>query len=204
MKEEIKNYCRQDLFDYYHKRSNPFVFVTTKIDITNIYDYCKIHKYHYATIAYVLGTAMNEIEEFKYRYENGKIYKYDKLNIGFTQMFKDGNIGYFTCSIKDNYKDFINEFKKTEEEFLITNKSIKKEGGELWVSCSPWYHFSSLVPPFDKNITIPQLIWDKFELTDNKCFVNLMIMSHHGFTDGFHIGKLIEKINKNINEFAGN
>ena len=84
---------------------------------------------------------MNEIEEFKYRYENGKIYKYDKLNIGFTQMFKDGNIGYFTCSIKDNYKDFINEFKKTEEEFLITNKSIKKEGGELWVSCSPWYHF---------------------------------------------------------------
>ena len=113
-------------------------------------------------------------------------------------------IFYFTCSIKDNYKDFINEFKKTEEEFLITNKSIKKEGGELWVSCSPWYHFSSLVPPFDKNITIPQLIWDKFELTDNKCFVNLMIMSHHGFTDGFHIGKLIEKINKNINEFVGN
>ena len=139
MKEEIKDYCRQDLFDYYHKRSNPFVFVTTKIDITNIYDYCKIHKYHYATIAYVFGSAMNEIEEFKYRYENGKIYKYDKLNIGFTQMFKDGNIGYFTCSIKDNYKDFINEFKKTEEEFLITNKSIKKEGGELWVSCSPWY-----------------------------------------------------------------
>ena len=43
MKEEIKDYCRQDLFDYYHKRSNPFVFVTTKIDITNIYDYCKIH-----------------------------------------------------------------------------------------------------------------------------------------------------------------
>ena len=38
MKEEIKNYCRQDLFDYYHKRSNPFVFVTTKIDITNSYE----------------------------------------------------------------------------------------------------------------------------------------------------------------------
>lgn len=39
MKEEIKNYYRQDLFDYYHTRSNPFVFVTTKIDITHIYDY---------------------------------------------------------------------------------------------------------------------------------------------------------------------
>ena len=33
MKEEIKNYYRQDLFNYYHKRSNPFVFVTTKIDM---------------------------------------------------------------------------------------------------------------------------------------------------------------------------
>ena len=52
MKEEIKNYSRQDLFDYYHERSNPFVIVTTKIDITKIYNYCKLHKYHYATIAY--------------------------------------------------------------------------------------------------------------------------------------------------------
>ncbi len=30
MKEEIKDYCRQDLFDYYHKRSNPFVLSRQK------------------------------------------------------------------------------------------------------------------------------------------------------------------------------
>ena len=61
MKEEIKDYCRQDLFDYYHKRSNPFVFVTTKIDITNI---CK-------TISILLSIIAKKSRSFEDVIESG-------------------------------------------------------------------------------------------------------------------------------------
>ena len=51
MKKEVKKFDRKELFDEYNKRNNPFIFITTQLDITNIYNYCKIQ---YWT---VLGTA---------------------------------------------------------------------------------------------------------------------------------------------------
>jgi len=66
------------------------------------------------------------------------------------------------------------------------------------LSCQPWFNFTGVIPPFDKSITIPQLIWDRFTFEGNRCYINLMIMVHHGFADGYHIGKLIEKIENTI------
>ena len=48
-------------------------------------------------------------------------------------------------------------------------------------------------------VWIPQFIWDKYENVDDKYLVNLMIIIHHGFADGFHIGKFITLLKENIN-----
>lgn len=61
--------------------------------------------------------------------------------------------------------------------------------------------FTSLVVPFDKNITIPQFIWGKFFKEGEKVFTHLMIMAHHGFVDGQHIGAFVNKLEKNIEGF---
>ncbi len=202
MREEVKDFKRKDLFNYYHKRMNPFVIVTTKIDITNVYNFCKEHKNTYATISYVLTRAINDVEAFKYRYEDEKIYKYDIINPGFTQRFKDGDVGFFNINYTKDYDQFIKEYNLTEQEFLNSRTSISKcQGTEVWLSCLPWFKFTSLIPPFDKNITIPQLIWDKFESEADKYYINLMIMTHHGFTDGYHIATLVDKINYHIKNF---
>ena len=72
---------------------------------------------------------------------------------------------------------------------------------EIWLSCEPWFTFTGFIPPFDKEITIPQFIWDKYENIDGKYYIDLMIMVHHGFADGYHIGKFIELLNENIRVF---
>ena len=73
MRKEIKDFKRKDLFEHYHSKTNPFSFVTTKVDVTKLYEFCKKHKNYYATMGYYLTLAANSIEEFKYRYEDGKI-----------------------------------------------------------------------------------------------------------------------------------
>ena len=57
---------------------------------------------------------------------------------------------------------------------------------------------SSAVTPFDKNITIPQFLWDKFSFENNKCYINLNIMVHHGFADGYHISLFLKEFNEII------
>ena len=44
LKIEITNFKRQGLFDYYHKKENPFLYVITKVDITNLYKYINLEK----------------------------------------------------------------------------------------------------------------------------------------------------------------
>lgn len=195
MREKIENFNRQKLFDSYHKRTNPFSFVTTRIEVTKLYQLCKMSKSTYATIGYYFTKALNEVEAFKYRYEDGKIYKYDIIKPSFTQMLPDETIGYFRVDMKSTYEDFIDEYKMIEKNFLETHySSIMSDQGEVWLSCEPWFHFSGCVVPFDKEITIPQIIWDQFDIIDDKCYLDVMIMSHHGFVDGLHIGRLISKI----------
>lgn len=203
MKTEITNYERSEIFNYYNNKDNPFLYLTTKVDITNIYNKCK--KY-YPSIAYFITLALNKIDNFKYRYENNKIYKYDTLNINFTQIRENNNIGFFSCDFKDNYHDFLKEYKRVQEQFKKNKSSIAADDdeGEAWFSYVPWFNMSSLITPYDKKNTIPQFIWDKFTHENEKYYINLTIMVHHGFVDGFHIAtflKTLEEIIENIDNY---
>lgn len=204
MISEIKEFKRKDLFNHYNQRTNPFVIVTTKIDVTEVVNYCKEHKNFYATMGFIINKTANQIDAFKYRYKDENFYYCENVKTGFTQMINEDEIGFFTVPVINELKDYITEFLKIQKEFLSTGKrNIESDMDEIWVSCAPWFSFSSLIPPFDKEITIPQFIWDKYECVDGKYFVNLMVMVHHGFADGYHIGKFVNSLQENINQQFG-
>lgn len=197
---DLEDFERKDLFLHFNSRTNPFSFVTVKVDITNIIDYCKVYKNYYASIAYIITKTANEIDNFKYRYIDNKIVYYDKLNVNITQKI-DNDIGFFVVPYQNDFKSYIKEFVNIQDDF--NNHRYKKENSqdEVWCSCEPWFEFLSVIPPFSNDITIPQFIWSKFYKEDNKTYTNLLIMIHHGFADGSHIGLYIEKLNKNIENF---
>ena len=202
MRQEINDLKRKELFEYFDSKTNPFIILTTKIDITNIINYCKVHKNYYATIGYVIGLVANEMDCFKYRKEDDKIYKYDKLKVNFTQMITEDEIGFFNLDIGNNYHEFINNYIATQNNFLNQKQTnISMDQGEVWFSCAPWFDFDSLVTPFDKNVTVPQFIWGKFNEENNRVYTKLMILVHHGFVDGNHIGVFIKKLNDKIDRF---
>lgn len=198
--KEVKDFKRQELFNMYNSRTNPFSIVTTKIDITNIYNLCKVKKHYYASIAYFLTKAMNNVDEFKYRYINNKIYKCDIIKPSFTDILDDNTIGFYTCEMLDDYDAFLAHFDEIKTSFLKREYEGKEDHEVVWLSCQPWFNFSGVIPPYDKNITIPQLNWDRFTFENDRCYINLMIMVHHGFADGYHIGQLIESIENTIKD----
>ena len=187
MRKEIKNFEREELFHKFDGKDNPFVFVTIELDVTPLYNLCRRVRNHYATIGYYVTKAVNEIDAFKYRYEDGKFYKYDILNPRFTQM-------------SDSYEKFIKNYKKAEVEFLETEITTPyTDKGKILFSCEPWFNFTGLAIPFDKENTVPEIIWDRFNCKEDKCYLHFMISVHHGFVDGYHIGEFINTLQKIIN-----
>ena len=203
MISEVKSFGRKEIFNNYHTRTNPFIIITTKIEVTDIVNFCKENnKSFYATMGYLITKTVNGIGAFKYRYDKEKIYYCDKVNSNYTQMYDEDGIGYFDVSFNEKYSEYINNYENTYINFIKTKKSAEINLDVIWLSCTPWFSFSSLIPPFDKEISIPQFIWDKYERLDNKYYINLMVMVHHGFADGNHIGRFLYDLKVNVNKFV--
>lgn len=205
MEKEIENFSRKVLFERYNERTNPFLYLTTELDVTNIVEYCKIHKNFYATFGYLITRAANQIDAFKFRAKDGKFFYCDRLVSNYTQQIDGGDIGFFRLPDVENFDEYILEYKKKTDELQASKQSdLSYILGEVWLSCFPWENFTSLITPFDKSITIPQFIWDKFTFKDGKYFIHLMISAHHGFVDGGHVGEFLNILKNQINEFPGN
>jgi chloramphenicol O-acetyltransferase type A len=198
MIKKVTNFKRKELFEHYNECDNPFIIITVPVDVTNIVNYCKIHKNFYATMGYYVTKTVNEIDNFRYRLKNNKIYFCDEVKSNYVQMHKDGEIGYFTLPIVHDYQEYIKTFNEVQNNFLNNNYECVNDIDEIWLSCEPWVPFNGLIPPFSKKNTIPQFIWDKYKQVDDKYFVNLMILVHHGFADGSHIANFIKKLEDNI------
>ena len=199
---EIKNWKRQTIYENYEAKINPFAFITTKIDVTNLVKFCKINKNFYAAMTYCIVKANNSIDEFRVRIEGGKTWQYDCVDPVFMEPFENGVAGWYRVAMTEVYSCFIAEYKKTKQKFVDTQANVLGANlGELWVSCEPWFQATSMIPPFDKSLPIPQFIWDKFVEENGRFTVNLMIMIHHGFADGKHIAAFIEKLNEEISKF---
>lgn len=195
----IVDFDRKELFKHYNEMDNPFIIMTIPLNVTKVVEYCKVHKNFYATMGFLIGKAVNDVNAFKYRYDKDNFYYYDRLCVNFTERV-DEQIGFFECE-SDNLMDFVSEFKEKKSRLgCYDDASEENRQDVIWVSCFPWAKFSSLVSPHDRSITIPQFIWDKYELVNGEYYCNMMIMVHHGFADGYHIGDFIEKLNRYINE----
>ena len=205
-KLDESNWSRYNLFQRFDDNVNPNAIITTEIDITNIYNYCKKNDISiYAGIGYFINGVVNKIDNFRIRREKDEFYLYDKVGIGYTENINDDTIGFFRVDMVDSLKEYAKVFEEKRNLMFTTDhnfRSGEKKYDEIWVSCQPWYHFTSLIPPFSKG-SIPQFNWDKFKISEDKVTTNLMVCIHHGFADGSHIGKFINTLQEDINNFKG-
>ena len=195
---------RYDTFTHYDARTNPFVIISSKVDITNIYNIAKRHHLSmYAAIGYIIAKTANEFDGFKTRKDNDKFIVYDNVIPNFTENIDGENIYFFDVELDADINKFNEEFIKTRELFKNQKAIFESKPNEIWLSCAPWFSFNTITPPYDHNILIPQFIWDKFNKEENKVTTNLMIMIHHGFMDGYQIGMFYKKLEENIKIFKG-
>ncbi len=206
MKKIIKldEWKRKELFNHYSSFSNPFMIVSTEINITNLYNYVKKNKLSmYASLGFYILKTINQFDNFKYRKEDNNMILFDKVNANFTDSVNGEEIFFFSVNTNTNLKKFNEEFINTKNNYINNNKKYvekKYNIDEVWFSCTPWFSFNSVTPPYSSDNYIIQFIWDKFTINNDKVTTNLMVMVHHGFMDGYQLGQFFTKLQKNINK----
>lgn len=155
-------------------------------------------------MVYAVCKCANEIEAFRYRFLDGKVVLYDKIDASFTYLNKETELfKVVNVPLLDNIRDFCETAYKTAN----AQKEYFKEGARNDVfQCSPipWFTYTSISHTLagKTDNAAPVFDWGKYYEKDGGIKMMMSAQAHHSFVDGIHIAKFIDKIQAYFDNFT--
>ncbi len=182
----------------------PHYCVSFELDITNFLPQIKSRKCSFTlALVYAVSRCANEIEEFRYRFVDGKVVLFDRINTAFTYLDKDTEL----------FKVVNVEMQETLEEYLAVAGATARNQKEYFTgplgndvfqfSPLPWVSFTHIshTDSGKKDNATPLFDWGKFFERDGRTILPFSVQVHHSFVDGIHIGKLVDALQAYLNAF---
>lgn len=207
MKEiNFKSWALAEQYEVFSKLDNPYYCVTTKLDITNVYNFAKSNNISfYFCLGHIIHTALSMVEEFNIRVVNNKLIA-DNHNI---LSFACKNVNERKFRYVDvPYNNNIVEFCKTARSLEQQQHSLHSNVGfgqnySIYISCVPWISVTSVTQPKENNNSdfVPRITWDKFVEENGKKLINVSFGVNHRTIDGYAISQVVlnaENLIKNL------
>lgn len=206
---DVENWNRKTQYNFFKGYEDPFFNLTSNLDVTNLYNYCKQHKLSFSLAClYVALKSMNEIMEFKLRFKNSKVYLCEELHIGSTILNNDNTFSFCYFNNQPNLSEFVKNGKEVvENHHNKIEKFEPKEEGLNLIHCTtlPWVSFTSFKHARngdEGSKGIPKIVFGKLFEENNLKKIPFSVEVHHALMDGFQVGILYEKMQQYINELA--
>ena len=182
----------------------PAFCVTFESDITNFKRKIKEQGFSFTiAMVYAVCKAANEIEAFRYRFLDGKVVLFDKIDTAFTYLNDEtGLFKVVNVPMIENIKDYVALATKTARE---QKEYFTAPLGNDVFQCSamPWvtYMHISHTNSGKKDNATPLFDWGKYYEKDGKLYIPVSVQAHHSFVDGLHIGLFVEKLQRFFDEY---
>ena len=181
----------------------PNFCVTFEVDVTNFRRKIRAQNLSFTlSMVYAVCKCANEIENFRYRFLDGAIVLFDKIDTAFTwlneetELFKVVNVPFL-----DNLQDYVELAKRTADN---QEKYFAAPLGNDVFQCSPmtWLTYTHISHTISgkKDFATPLFDWGKFRAVDGKLLMPMSVQAHHSFVDGLHVGKFADGLQKFFDE----
>lgn len=203
-KIDPNTWSRREIFDFFSKISNPFYSVTFNVDVTEVYAYAKRSglSFYYALV-YLVTKAVNSVEAFRHGIVDGELVLFDERSPSFTDLKKGSESFHIvTMPCEGNIAEFCQDAKRRSAEQTTFLSTDKESADLIYFSCLPWVELTALTNErdFDPDDAIPRISWGKFHERDGRKILGMSLELNHRFTDGVHIGKFADALQKLISE----
>lgn len=175
----------------------PAFCVTNEADITRFRGVVrKLGVSFTLAMVYAVCKCANEVEAFRYRFVDGQVVLFDRIDTAFTYLNKDtGLFKVVNVPMTDDLRAYCGLAEKTarEQEEYFTGPL----GNDVF-QCSPmpWvtYTHISHTNSGKKDNATPLFDWGKYCEKDGKIVIPISVQAHHSFVDGIHIGQFADKL----------
>lgn len=175
----------------------PAFCVTFEADITKFKQTVKEQGLSFTlAMVYAVCKCANRIEAFRYRFADGKIVLYDRIDTAFTYLNKDTKLfKVVNVPMIDDLKEYCELALKTaNEQKVYFTGSL---GNDVF-QCSPmpWVTYSHIshTNSGKKDNATPLFDWGKYYEKNGKIMIPVSVQVHHSFVDGLHIGQFADEL----------
>lgn len=182
----------------------PSFCVTFELDITNFLEKVKGQGFSFTmSMVYAVCKCGNEIEAFRYRFLDGKIVLFDRIDTAFTYLNKNTELfKVVNVPMMDTLEEYVKLAAKTAEE---QKEYFTGPLGNDVFQCSPmpWvtYTHISHTNSGKKDNATPLFDWGKYYEKNGRIIMPLSVQANHSFVDGIHIGKFADSLQRYMNEY---
>ena len=200
---DLKKWKRSMHHRVFRKYAIPQYCITVELDVTNFCSKVKENHWSFSfAFVFIVTKCANKTEEFRYRFLDGKVVQYKQINTAFTSMHWETELfKVVKTEMQDHLEDYIRlaaENAKNQTEYFVGPL-----GNEVYFFSSvPWLSYTQISDTFDGDTenAAPMFQWGKFYEKDGKKVMPFSVKVHHAFVDGLHVARLVESIQKYLNE----
>jgi chloramphenicol O-acetyltransferase type A len=204
-KLDLTTWNRKEHFLFFKQMEEPFYGITTTIDCTQAYGKAKtLGVSFFSYYLHKTLSAVNAIENFRYRIIGDEVYIFDVIDASATVMREDTTFGFSYMPYTENPIDFAQIVQTEIERIQTTTGVFTREYPEnlIHFSALPWINFTSLshARSFSWPDSCPKISFGK--LTDENGIKSMPISVHvhHGLVDGYHVGLFLDALQQLMNE----
>lgn len=199
-----KNWKRAMHCRVFRDSVEPAFCVSFELDITHFLQ--QVRKQHYFftfALIHSVTVCANQIEEFRYRFVDGKVVLYDQIDTAFTYLDKETELfKVVNVPMEAKLEDYLASAAKTAEEQKEyftgpLGRDVFQFSPLPWVSFTHISHTNS----GKKDNATPLIDWGKYFQRDEKIILPFSVQVHHSFVDGLHIGKLANALQAYLDAF---
>lgn len=175
----------------------PSFCVTFEADITGFKNKVKEQGLSFTlAMVHAICKTANEIEAFRYRFQDGKIVLFDHIDTAFTYLNPETDLfKVINVPFKDDMQEYVKLAKKTadEQKAYFTGPLANNV---FQCSPMPWitYTHISHTNSGKKDNATPLFDWGKYYEKDERILIPVSVQAHHSFVDGIHIGQFAQKL----------
>lgn len=200
---EIDSWKRKEEYSFFKTFQSPLVGVTIAVDCTKA---CRKAKETGVSLAmYYLHAALvavNRVEEFRYREEEGRVYLYERVDLFTPILTNEKNYRSVALRYEEDFQKFLEGAVPVVSEAKSGKGQAHGDGENrkdlVLISVNPWYRFTGiqLSDPVNPHENIPIFTFGKITPEDGKQMMPVALRVNHGFVDGYHIGCFLNEFQR--------
>ncbi|PYS32359.1 MAG: hypothetical protein DMF75_12210 [Acidobacteria bacterium] len=197
---DLTNWARRDLFEFFIGYTNPYFNVCTRVDVTKLV--ALVHDRPGVRISLALHyfalRVANEIEPFRYRLKDEKVFVYDVVNGGTTVLLPNESFAYAYFDYQRDFEKFLSDMGKAVDDVRTGSGPLKPTMRDdvIYHTTLPWISFTSFAHARTKGRgdSIPRIVFGKFTKENERIMLPISVEVHHALMDGLHVGRYLSRL----------